>query len=592
VSFVLGAGSFFVYFFTMSGYVGIGDAGEIATAVYTWGIAHPTGFPLYIILAKMFSYLLPMFEFARRLNIFSALCAAGTVVSVFFICRKININKWAAVAGALSLAFGYTFWTHAQTINTYSFTALLFSLAILLWLDFYETKKTARLYFLSILCGLGAGGHLTFFLIFPFIAAHWIFSKKDFRPQIKISVLFRCFLCFVFFCLLVYSYIPLRAAKEPALNWGNPSTPGFFAHYIFQFDYSDKMANRSVDGWVAVFGEAWRLYSREMTALGLMLAIAGAVILRKKERGFFYGGMVAIVFNVLLMGNYGDSRDLHILYRYFLPGYVVLSVFLAAALSAFFNRLLAKFQWTGALFLLLPATILITHFGDLNNRDNILIKNAIDDIFVSVPEKNMVFISGDSLIGAAMYKQIVLKERTDVVAISDKLYTHPWYLEAKKKELEKNNLKFVNDAYYLARENAGKVYSVSNILPALKTDYSFFPIGVVYGVYPKGEEPDAAALRAKAKNFWQNKELGFLEEDKFFKNPVTQEIVHIYTAGLNNLAAQYVNTGRVQEGVNYYIMSLDIKENENALRNLAGIYDALGNPIKAMEYQRRLDAFE
>ncbi|MBI3740427.1 MAG: DUF2723 domain-containing protein, partial [Chloroflexi bacterium] len=40
------------------------------------GIAHQTGYPLYTLLGKIFTALVPLNDAAFRLNLFSALCAA------------------------------------------------------------------------------------------------------------------------------------------------------------------------------------------------------------------------------------------------------------------------------------------------------------------------------------------------------------------------------------------------------------------------------------------------------------------------------------------------------------------------------------
>ena len=54
-----------------------GDGGELAAAARTLGIAHPPGYPTYLLLAHVFTRL-PVGEIATRTNLFSALCAATT----------------------------------------------------------------------------------------------------------------------------------------------------------------------------------------------------------------------------------------------------------------------------------------------------------------------------------------------------------------------------------------------------------------------------------------------------------------------------------------------------------------------------------
>src|SRR5687767_1875978 len=55
------------------------DSLEFQTVAPTFGIAHPTGYPLYTIVGGLWTRLLPTGTWAGRLNLFSALCGAITI---------------------------------------------------------------------------------------------------------------------------------------------------------------------------------------------------------------------------------------------------------------------------------------------------------------------------------------------------------------------------------------------------------------------------------------------------------------------------------------------------------------------------------
>lgn len=576
-----------------------GDSGEIATAVYAWGVAHPTGFPVYMVLAKLFSYFLPWFEFAYRLNIFSALVSAVTAGILFLILQKFKINYLASIAISLAFAFGYTAWSHAGIIQVYGLTALFFALAILIFLHWLETKKAKWLYILVIVSGLGVGTHLSFLLFFPFAIAYYSFSRQS-RPILKIKHLFFCFLVFLFFGFLVYSYIPWRAAANPELNWGNPSTTKNFINYITQRDYSDKIGTRSADSWLRMLGEFSKNISREYTWLGLIFVLAGAVIAFKKNpsniaelttgRGkpLFYAGLSVIFFNIMLLGNYGGSQDIFILWRYFLPSYIVTAVFMGFA----FNKIFAEKKYAPAI-LLLPAIIFAAHFGELNRRDNFLVQNAARDIFNSAPQNAVLIIDGDTLIGSTMYEQMVLRKRKDIILISDKLFTHPWYREAKKKELEAYGKKYADNISYLIKDNPEiEFFAVTNANALLKINYDFYSWGLIYKILNKKEQIKSKDFIEKNEEFWKDYNFELLKDKRFEKDYFADEIVKIYTSDLNNLAAYLTNNNDVPGGIKYFKKSLEIRENKNALYNLAGIYNALGDAQKALEYKDRFDALK
>ncbi|MCL5256242.1 MAG: DUF2723 domain-containing protein, partial [Chloroflexi bacterium] len=60
------------------------DSGNLAVAVQGLGIPHPTGYPTYVLLGKLFSYL-PFGDLAYRLNVMSAVFAAGTVFFTYLL---------------------------------------------------------------------------------------------------------------------------------------------------------------------------------------------------------------------------------------------------------------------------------------------------------------------------------------------------------------------------------------------------------------------------------------------------------------------------------------------------------------------------
>ena len=74
-----GALALALYLGTLAPTVTFADAGELAAAAYTLDVAHPPGFPLYLLLGKLFTLLVPWGRVVQRLNAFSALCAAATV---------------------------------------------------------------------------------------------------------------------------------------------------------------------------------------------------------------------------------------------------------------------------------------------------------------------------------------------------------------------------------------------------------------------------------------------------------------------------------------------------------------------------------
>src|SRR4030066_1451002 len=98
--------SFIVYWLTLAPTVSFWDCGEFVACSYFFGIPHPPGAPLFILIGRLFT-LLPFFEqIALRTNILSALGSASSVVVAYLIILKLvsrwNISNFARYLGAIA----------------------------------------------------------------------------------------------------------------------------------------------------------------------------------------------------------------------------------------------------------------------------------------------------------------------------------------------------------------------------------------------------------------------------------------------------------------------------------------------------------
>src|SRR5213594_4319493 len=102
----------------------VGDSGELVTAVHLLGIPHPSGYPLYVLLGKLWTLLLPVGGVALRMSLFSAACAA-----LYRLGRALSLRPAAAAFGAAMLAAAPSFWAEANIQRVYALNALFVVLA-------------------------------------------------------------------------------------------------------------------------------------------------------------------------------------------------------------------------------------------------------------------------------------------------------------------------------------------------------------------------------------------------------------------------------------------------------------------------------
>ena len=143
--------SFLLYVRTLAPTVTGEDSGELIAAAYTLGIPHPPGYPLWCLLAKLFTFI-PVGDIAYRCNLMSAFFGALCCSLVFFISSYVTGQRLPAATAALVFAASREFWSQCVIAEVYSLT-LFFALAVLylviLWRDRRDERllKTAALLF-------------------------------------------------------------------------------------------------------------------------------------------------------------------------------------------------------------------------------------------------------------------------------------------------------------------------------------------------------------------------------------------------------------------------------------------------------------
>jgi hypothetical protein len=156
----LSAGIFVLYVRTLAPSLLYGDSAEFQTIAHTLGMGHPTGYPVYVMLAKLFSFL-PAGEIAYRINLFSAFCAACTVGSIYLILRQLGAMSIPSLCGGLAVALTSTFWKYATIAEVYTLAAACLAFILFSVFRWKETQQPRWLFMAGLAGGLSLGIHTT-----------------------------------------------------------------------------------------------------------------------------------------------------------------------------------------------------------------------------------------------------------------------------------------------------------------------------------------------------------------------------------------------------------------------------------------------
>ncbi|MBC8145985.1 MAG: DUF2723 domain-containing protein, partial [bacterium] len=239
---VLAAISFFValitYTMTLQPSVPFWDCGEFSAAAVWQQVPHPPGAPLWLIVGKWF-HLIPFGDDGWRLNLFSGVATAVTVMLVYMITVRL-IERWSrpkaerplvsylgTFGGATIAAFAFLYsdtnWFNAVESEVYAAGNLLIALIIyfmMRWDDEAETPRHERwLLVIAYLLGLAIGVHLLALLTVPAIALVIYFRR--YQPKL-LSFVAMSAITGVSFWLLIYkaplNYIPRLLADNAVIG--------------------------------------------------------------------------------------------------------------------------------------------------------------------------------------------------------------------------------------------------------------------------------------------------------------------------------------------------------------------------------------
>ena len=296
----------FTYWSTVMPNIGLNDDGEMATAALHFGVMHPSGYPLWTILAGLWSHLVPFGNGSWKINLFSGLCTA--VAAGTFSLVSLNATRWLGIARTpatvLSAAFTLIFvwvnpvWSHAVVgKGLYALHVCLMMVLILVtyvWIRRPQWKN-AFVWSVFIFCLGMSNHHMTLAMAFLPLLVILLLHAEVFWEYCVYSLLIAALLYLgfasistdqyhalamkaavrllytvgagflllvflrrkltewrqglllfvaVFLGLLPYAYMPFASSTNPPMNWGYCSTPEGFFYAINRSQYWGTLADQ------------------------------------------------------------------------------------------------------------------------------------------------------------------------------------------------------------------------------------------------------------------------------------------------------------------------------------------------------------
>ena len=425
-----------------------GDAGEFQFAAWRFGLAHPTGYPLYLLLGGSWQRLSVLFgvEPAASLNFFSALLAA-LAVAVFYLAvlhwlpNRSTPARIAALFAALLMGVNPTLWSQALIAEVYTLHALFIALFFLITARLTPspahpfTLSSCHLVILSSSLGLSLTHHRTTLFLLPGLIL-WLFWRE--RMWWRRGKLWAALAGGLALPQLLYLYIPLRSGAD-ASPWLYPRlgaktlalyTPTVQGFVDFITGSVFAVSFFSPAQALARLPEAAHLWLVHFTWPGLALALLGLTVLVRDKR---WPLLLLTLPAALLLQIFNLFYGIGDIYVFYIPLYLIAALWAACGVDWLIRAASGKrttdrrqqiaddertthhaprstqqatpsfqspipnpqsFLWL-PLLLLLPASLFFAHLPAIDQSGNRAARQMWDAILAAPPPEDAILISND-----------------------------------------------------------------------------------------------------------------------------------------------------------------------------------------------------
>jgi hypothetical protein len=483
-----------------------GDNAEFVTIAKDGGVAHPPGYPLFVLWLRALSWI-PGESPAHSAAIATALVGGVTVWLLTRAARawgasEVGAALAAVIFGASSLASRL-----ATAAEVFIPNAALVAAIVFVASPQSPIQGARRTVWLAGLAGLALANHHSAVLVAPIGIWGALRGLRESgvgngtRTR-QASRALRTIALSVFALgvgLSPYALMMLEAQRasssSSALAWGDVRTFAGVFHHFVRADYGTMSLGASRE---AVSGMAHEMLfvkglAEQTYVLPLFLAVFGAWVLVRKQSGEGRLPGVLLLLSFVLAGplfvlqfNIAPGALGHLVTeRFYLLPLLLLSLLAGVGITPLLDRLPRAHIYG-------PAVVAMALVGggaftlpSLAVEHAPTIENYLRDTLALAPERTILIGTGDHRIFGFAYVQRVLGERRDVTYVDARLLPHAWYRKQLAKHLVELDPSRVEDATTIDPRNLAAL-ALESGRPVLITDLSLPTITQTFPTYPYG----------------------------------------------------------------------------------------------------------
>ncbi len=561
-----------------------GDSPELIAACRILGIPHPPGYPLYVLLGRVFLFF-PLGSSAWRLNFLSSIYHALTLSLLYVLTVKVVRRSLPSLLAIIALGCSYLFWQYSLVAEVFPLNNL-FAVALLLLLilarerlsEGNDALSRRYIYLFAFVLGLSFTHHQTIVLLLPslFLLALDLFPPIS-RPRWRILLT----ACFFLLGLLPFLYLPIRASMRPYINVGDPSNLSNFVKVVTRSSYGTTSLwyGPTAESRLDLFFDFTKTLGQELTIFGLFIGIVGMVSMARHRKGYFwvFGSglfMTAFVFtamaNVKITGIFFRAT----IERFYLLPTILFIPFFAQGIYAIADAghwFIFKGKdkdyskvYRFIIFALLSLIIVIpfySNFKYVNMSADYIGESYISNLFLKLPDNAVLLTSGDVTDMLTDYYLAVEGKRKDVTAVNIDYATAQWYREELRSRCPQLVIpeedRRIPWLLSFIRENLGKADFFINYREVnLTTEYLLMPKGISFQILPLDHPYNPSSYWSEANEIWNELDLSGTDLSLYRDNRRESEVIGVYGEFLYHTGNFLSEAGRPDLATGFYYRAI------------------------------------
>jgi hypothetical protein len=485
-----------------------GDNAEFCGLSATGGVAHPSGYPLYILWLRAWSWL-PVATPAHAAALATVVLTALEVLVLHAACRAWGARPGAAVIATAMFVASPIIVRIQSTAEVFALNGLV--VATVLWLSAKHgpLRGRRRLVALGLVAGLGLSNHLTCVFVAPIGVFGVVRGVRESTGSKLVAVAAAVVALVV--GLLPYAYF--FVAPDNPMSWGTISSANELAHHFLRSDYGTGTLSQrggALDPPAQLLALA-KSIGRSYLWLPAALGVGGLVYACVRPRGESRAAWIAYAATFALAGPVFVAATFNIAPRgvglYTVQRLHALAILLVAVPLAFaIDRLVERVRVPDVVqrSMLVRGALVVVGFlaavglslPAVSRAHSPAAERAFENTLQTLPADAVVMGTTDEFHFGTAYLQHARGQRRDVITISLPQIGRPQYRERLAKRLgfafegitagssEKLSVKLAEQVLATGRPLFIDPYQ-ANIASALPS----YPYGLLFRVLPRGSAP-------------------------------------------------------------------------------------------------------